>query len=268
MVQTAINSAPSRSRCRQILIEATGTATGGNKRADSLNAEPRRQSSTGGNDAWCPEPKNAPSSITQHAPMKQIRKEVRPRPLPAGLAQRHPASTPTERERSCTTRRRVLPGPKSNPPLNQRDMRHSRLQQLPLVAAIFGLASASVAFAQPEQRGVVRCSTTQDCDVGGVYLPPNSVPFCSPRRICTFGEFASFVVHRRKTAPESRTLHVQLAMLASSRSTECANRRVRRTQTVPSARLPGTRTCLAFLDRADGVSLLGPFPPSGASERD
>ena len=60
-----------------------------------------------------------------------------------------------------------------------------------LSAALVGFASAAVASTPLQERDIVRCTTTQDCQGSGVYLPPNSVPSCSPRRTCTYGEFAS-----------------------------------------------------------------------------
>ncbi|GAA5959343.1 hypothetical protein JCM8115_000081 [Rhodotorula mucilaginosa] len=61
-----------------------------------------------------------------------------------------------------------------------------RACELSAAAALVGFASVAVASTQLQERDIVRCSTTQDCQGSGVYLPPNSVPSCSPRRTCTY----------------------------------------------------------------------------------
>ncbi|GAA5983395.1 hypothetical protein JCM10908_000272 [Rhodotorula pacifica] len=68
-----------------------------------------------------------------------------------------------------------------------------RMQRLLQVSALLGFASTALAETRPDERDVVRCTTTQDCQGAGVYLPPNSVAACSPRRICTFACNSGFV---------------------------------------------------------------------------
>jgi hypothetical protein len=76
-----------------------------------------------------------------------------------------------------------------------------RACELSAAAALVGFASVAVASTQLQERDIVRCSTTQDCQGSGVYLPPNSVPSCSPRRTCTYGEFGASAFFAAKTRP-------------------------------------------------------------------